>query len=269
MTDTQKINVGGLNIRFADEGPKSAPVVMMSHSLSAEIGMWSPQADALKDRFRVIRYDTRGHGGTDAPEGPYTLDMLADDALGLMDALDLGKVHWVGLSMGGMIGQTLALKAPDRLLSLTLADTSSGYPADAVAGWADRIAAAKANGMAAGVDMTIDRWFSPGFVKEDPATIQAVRDMILATPVAGYCGCGAAIAQLNITPRLGEITIPTLVICGEDDPGTPLAMSEIMRDGIPGAELAVLPVARHISNLEDVEGFNQALEGFLDAQAKS
>lgn len=269
MTETHLVNVGGLNIRYADEGPKSAPVVMMSHSLSAELAMWAPQAEALQNRYRVVRYDTRGHGGTDAPDGAYTLDMLADDALGLMDALALDAVHWVGLSMGGMIGQTLALKAGARLRSLTLADTSSGYQAEAVAGWAERIAAAQANGLAGGVDATIDRWFSPGFVERDPATISTVRDMILATPVAGYCGCGAAIAKLNVTPRLGEIQMPTLVICGEDDPGTPLSMSEIMRDGIPGAKLAVLPVARHISNLEDVAGFNAALEGFLDAQSKA
>lgn len=269
MTETQIINVGGLNIRYADEGPKSAPVVMMSHSLSAELAMWAPQAEALKNRYRVVRYDTRGHGGTDAPDGAYTLDMLADDALGLMDGLSLDKVHWVGLSMGGMIGQTVALKAGGRFRSLTLADTSSGYAADAIAGWAERIKAAQTNGLAAGVDATIDRWFSPGFVEREPATISTVKDMILATPVAGYCGCGAAIAKLNVTPRLGEIQTPTLVICGEDDPGTPLSMSEIMRDGIPGAKLAVLPVARHISNLEDVAGFNAALEGFLDAQSNA
>ncbi len=265
MTAAQTVRANGIDIRYADEGPKDAPAVVMSHSLSAELAMWEPQAAALRDRYRVIRYDTRGHGGSSAPEGPYTLDLLADDAIALMDALKLDKAHWVGLSMGGMIGQTLALKAPERLRSLTLADTSSGYPPEAVAGWAERIANARANGMAAGVDATIDRWFSPGFVAASPAVVDPVRAMIRATPVEGYCGCGAAIAKLNVTPRLGDIATPTLIICGEDDPGTPVAMSEIMRDGIPGAELVILPIARHLSNLEDPTGFNAALARFLDA----
>ena len=265
MIETKTIQVNGIQIRYADEGPADAPVVVMSHSLSAELGMWEPQAAALKDRYRVIRFDTRGHGGTDVPAGPYTLDMLADDAIGLLDGLGLKSVHWVGLSMGGMIGQTAVLKAPQRFRTLTLADTSSGYPPEAVAGWAERIDAARQNGMAPGVEGTIERWFSPGFVASDGPLINTVREMIRNTPVEGYCGCGAAIARLNVTPRLGEITTPTLVICGEDDPGTPLAMSEIMRDGIPNAKLAILPVCRHLSNLEDVFGFNKALIDFLDA----
>lgn len=146
MTTTKTVKVNGIDIRFSDEGPNNAPVVMMSHSLSAELGMWDPQIDALKDDYRIIRFDTRGHGGSSAPVGPYTLEMLADDAIGLMDALELMSVHWVGLSMGGMIGQTVALKAPERLKSLTLADTSSGYPAEAVAGWEERISAARKMG---------------------------------------------------------------------------------------------------------------------------
>ncbi len=267
MAKTATIQANGIAMRYSDEGPKDAPVVMMSHSLSAELAMWAPQAEALKGDYRVIRYDTRGHGGTDAPVGPYSLDMLGKDAVALMDALGLGKVHWVGLSMGGMIGQTVALAAPERLQTLTLADTSSGYPPEAVAGWAERIAGARKNGMAAGVEATIDRWFSPGFVKSAAAIVDPVRDMIRKTPVEGYCGCGAAIAQLNVTPRLGAIKAPTLVIVGEDDPGTPVAMSEIMAKGIPGAELVILPVARHLANLEDPKGFNDALLAFLKRHA--
>ena len=145
-----------------------------------------------------------------------------------------------------------------------LCDTSSGYPPEAQAMWADRIAAARATGLEAGIDGTIDRWFSPGFVQRAPEVIEGVRKMIAATPVDGYCGCGAAISRLNLTGRLGEIDTPTLVICGEDDQGTPVAMSETIRDGIPGAQLVILPVARHLSNMEDVAGFNAALRAFLD-----
>lgn len=265
MTEARMIQANGVGMRYLDEGPKDAPVVMMSHSLSAELAMWAPQAAALRDRYRVVRYDTRGHGGTDVPDGPYTLELLAEDAFALMDALRLGSVHWVGLSMGGMIGQTAALMDGDRFRTLTLADTSSGYPPDAAAMWGDRIEAARKNGMAAGVEATMERWFSPGFIARGDKVLDEVRAMIRSTPVEGYCGCGAAIRALNVTPRLGEIKTPTLVICGEDDPGTPLAMSETIRDRIPGAQLAVLPVARHLSNLEDVDGFNRALAGFLDA----
>jgi len=265
MTETAFVQANGIRIRYADEGPRGAPAVVMSHSLSAELAMWAPQAAALTDRYRVIRYDTRGHGGTEVPPAPYSLDDLAADAIGFMDALGVEQAHWVGLSMGGMIGQTAALAAPARFRTLTLADTSSGYPPEAAAMWGDRIEAARQHGLAAGVEATMDRWFSPGFMASGAPILNEVRAMIAATPVEGYCGCGAAIAKLNVTPRLGEIKIPTLVICGEDDQGTPLAMSETMRDGIPGATLAVLPVARHLSNLEDVDGFNAALAAFLDA----
>lgn len=257
-------DVNGIRIAYRLDGPAGAPVVTLSHSLSASHAMWEPQLPALTDAYRVLRFDTRGHGASSAPSGEYTLDQLADDVIALWDRLGIAKSHFCGLSMGGMIGQTLALKAPDRLQSLVLCDTASGYPAEAQAMWADRIAAARASGLEAGIEGTIDRWFSPGFVARAPDVIDGVRSMIAATPVDGYCGCGAAISRLNLTHRLGEIATPTLVICGEDDPGTPLAMSETIRDGIPGARLVVLPVARHLSNMEDVAGFNAALRAFLD-----
>ncbi|MCA8930289.1 MAG: 3-oxoadipate enol-lactonase [Alphaproteobacteria bacterium] len=256
--------VNGTRIAYRFDGPAGAPVLTMSHSLSADHRMWDPQLPALTDAYRVLRFDTRGHGASAAPAGEYTLDQLAGDVIGLWDALGIERSHFCGLSMGGMIGQTLGLQAPERLQSLVLCDTASGYPPEAQAMWGDRIKAARANGLAAGVDGTIDRWFSPGFVQRAPDVIEGVRRMIAATPVDGYCGCGAAIARLNLTHRLGEIATPTLVICGEDDPGTPVAMSEAIRDGIPGARLVILPVARHLSNMEDVSGFNTALRDFLD-----
>lgn len=256
--------VNGTRIAYTIDGPANAPVLTMSHSLSADHSMWDPQMSALTDAYRVVRFDTRGHGASDVPAGEYTLDQLASDVISLWDHLGIESTHYCGLSMGGMIGQTLALKAPERLRTLVLCDTASSYPPEAQAMWQERIVAAKANGLAASLDGTIDRWFSPGFVARAPAVIAGVRKMIAATPVDGYCGCGAAISRLALTDRLGEIKIPTLVICGEDDPGTPLAMSEVIRDGIAGAELVVLPEARHLSNMEDVAGFNAALRGFLD-----
>lgn len=261
-------HVNGTDIAYVLEGPADAPVLTLSHSLSADHTMWDPQMPVLLDAYRVLRIDTRGHGASAAPAGEYTLEQLADDAIALWDKLGIARTHWCGLSMGGMIGQTLALKAPERLASLVLCDTSSGYPPEAATMWGERIAAARANGMAASLDATIDRWFSPGFVERAPETIAKVRAMIAATPVDGYCGCAAAIARLALTDRLGEIALPTLVIVGEDDQGTPVAMAETIRDGIAGAELVVLPVARHIANMEDVAGFNTALRRFLDAQPR-
>jgi 3-oxoadipate enol-lactonase len=256
--------VNGTRIAYTLDGPAGAPVLTMSHSLSADHSMWDPQMPALTDAYRVLRFDTRGHGASDAPAGEYTLDQLAADVIGLWEHLGIASTHFCGLSMGGMIGQTLALKAPKFLRTLVLCDTASSYPPAAQAMWAERIVAAKANGLEAGIDGTIDRWFSPGFVARAPEVIAGVKRMIAATPVDGYCGCGAAISRLSLTDRLGEIRTPTLVICGEDDPGTPLAMSEVIRDGIAGAELVVLPEARHLSNMEAVAGFNTALRGFLD-----
>lgn len=261
----QFIKANGIRIAYAEDGPADGPALMMSHSLSASGAMWEPQLPALTDKYRVIRVDTRGHVQTEVPPGDYTLDQLADDMLGVMDGLGIEKAHYCGLSMGGMIGQTLGLKAPERFKTLVLCDTSSGYPPGGSTMWADRVQGARTNGLEATIDVTIDRWFSPGFVKSSPDVIEGVKKMILATPVEGYCGCSMAISKLALTERLGEINVPTLVIVGEDDPGTPVGMSEVIRDGIPGAQLVVLPVARHLANMEDVDGFNKALRTFLDA----
>ena len=176
--------VNGTRIAYTIDGPANAPVLTMSHSLSADHSMWDPQMSALTDAYRVVRFDTRGHGASDVPAGEYTLDQLASDVISLWDHLGIESTHYCGLSMGGMIGQTLALKAPERLRTLVLCDTASSYPPEAQAMWQERIVAAKANGLAAGLDGTIDRWFSPGFVARAPAVIAGVRKMIAATPAS-------------------------------------------------------------------------------------
>lgn len=259
-----KIAIDGVGIAYSLEGPADAPAVVLSHSLMADRSMWDPQIPALSG-YRVLRFDTRGHGASDAPEGAYSLEALADDAVGLMRALGIARAHWVGLSMGGMIGQTVALRHPEVLRSLVLADTSSGYPAEARGTWSERIEAARAGGVAPLVEATIDRWFSPGFRERAPGEIEKVRTMIRRTPTAGYVGCCHAIAALDITPRLGSIGVPTLIIVGEDDPGTPVAMSRVMHEGIRGSELVILPGCRHLANIEDPAAFNAALAAFLGA----
>lgn len=260
-----KITANGIGIRYELEGPAAAPVVVMSHSLAANVGMWEDQTPALAG-FRVLRYDTRGHGGTDAPEGDYTLDQLAGDLFALLDALGIDRAHFVGLSMGGMIGQTAALRDPGRFLSLSLCDTSSRVPGEGRALWSERMAAARSQGMEALVESTIDRWFSRSFQAAAPARVDRVRDMVRTTPVAGYCGCCAAIRGLDLTDRLGEIGLPTLIVVGEDDPGTPVAAHEVIRDRIEGSRLVVIRDALHFSNVEQAEAFNETLGAFLAEQ---
>jgi 3-oxoadipate enol-lactonase len=248
---------------FELDGAVDAPVVTMSHALAASLQMWEPQLPALVGRYRVLRYDTRGHGGSEVPPGSYTLEMLADDVLGLLTALGIERTHFVGLSMGGMIGQALALRRPEVLLSLVLADTSSRMPPESGPVWDARIATAQTQGMAALVDGTIERWFTAPFIERSPQVVERIRMLIRRTAPQGFVGCSHAIRALDYADCLGEIRIPTLIIVGEQDMGTPVAASEFMRAAIPGSQLHVLPSAAHLSNVEQPERFNELLTRFL------
>ena len=262
-----QLTINGLSINYAIDGPDNAPWLTMSHSLAANLHMWDWQMPVLTKKYRVLRYDTRGHGGTEAPEGDYNLEMLAGDLLGLLDALGIDKTHFVGLSMGGMIAQTAALMSPQRFLSLALCDTSSQIPPAAHATWHERIALARDKGMSALADGTIDRWFSEDFQKRASAEVDKIRGMILATPVAGFCGCAAAITKLDVTDKISVITLPTLVLVGEDDPGTPVSAHEIIHERINGSRFIVLPKALHFSNVEQCDAFNDAVVSFLNEQS--
>jgi len=261
--DAMKITANGISMNYTFDGPAGAPVVTLSHSLATDLAMWDPTVPALASRFRVLRYETRGHGKTEAPRGAYTLDQLAEDALALLRALDIQRTHWVGLSMGGMIGQALALKAPNVLASLALCDTSSRIPPEAKPQWEERIRTAEAKGMEPHVEPTLARWFTAPFRERRKDVVDRVAAMIRSTPVAGYVGCCHAIAALNLTDRLGAIKLPTVVIVGEDDPGTPVAASRVIAEAIKGARLEIIPSAAHLSNMEQPEAFNRALSGFL------
>jgi 3-oxoadipate enol-lactonase len=258
-----KTTVNGISVNYTIDGPANAPVVAMSHSLATDLSMWDPTVPALAGRFRVLRYETRGHGQTEAPKGAYTLDQLADDALALLKSLGISRMHWVGLSMGGMIGQTLALKAPEVFLSLSLCDTSSRIPAEAKPLWADRIKTAESQGMEPLVEPTLQRWFTEPFRKSRKDVIDKVATMIRATPPAGYAGCCAAISALDLTDKIGAIKIPTIAIVGEDDPGTPVAAHKVIQEKIAGCRLEILKSAAHLANMEQPEAFNKALTGFL------
>lgn len=261
-----QITVNGLSVHYTIEGPATAPVVMLSNSLASNLTMWDPQMPALTSRYRVLRYDTRGHGGTAAPAGPYTLETLAEDARGLLRALGIPRVHFVGLSMGGMIGQILGLECPELLQSLVLCDTMSQVPPEAKPLWEERIHTAHTQGMEPLVEPTVARWFTAPFRAQHPEVVDRIRTMIRSTSPQGYAACCHAIAGLNVTERLAAITLPTLIIVGEDDPGTPVAASRTIQERIPGSTLVILPAAAHLSNLEQPEAFNQALMQFLAQQ---
>jgi 3-oxoadipate enol-lactonase len=261
-----RIKANGIWMNYELSGKKDAPAVILSHSLSSSLLMWNPQIDALNPYFRVLRYDTRGHGASDAPSGPYTLELLAEDVICLLDALDMDRVHFVGLSMGGMIGQCLVLNHPHRLRSLALSDTASVIPSEAQPLWQERLDKVRKKGMETLLGETLERWFTPAFLRQDPPMVELIREQILATPVAGYIGCAEAIRRLNYLDRISGIKTPTLIIVGEDDPGTPVATSEAMHKRIANSKLVVLPSARHLSNVEQAEGFNAALLAFLRGQ---
>ena len=241
-----KTTANGIAVNYTLEGPANAPVVTMSHSLATDLSMWDPTVAALTGRFRVLRYETRGHGKTDAPKGAYTLDQLANDALALLKALGIARTHWVGLSMGGMIGQTLALKAPEVFSSLSLCDTSSRIPADAKPQWQERIKTAETQGMEPLVEGTLARWFTEPFRKSRKDVVDKVATMIRTTPPAGYAGCCAAISALDLTDRISAIKLPTIAIVGEDDPGTPVAAHKVIQEKIAGAKLEILKSAAHL-----------------------
>ena len=257
------IKANGIQINYELSGRRDAPVVVLSHSLGSSLVMWNPQRDSLEPHFQVLRYDIRGHGNSDAPSEAYTLELLGDDAIGLMDALGIDRVHWVGLSMGGMIGQCLALNHPHRLRSLALCDTSAIIPEDAQPIWKERLKTLRDKGVGALLQETMERWFTPSFLILNSPMLSIIRKQFLATSVEGFIGCVEAIRKLNYLDRLAEIKIPTLILVGEDDPGTPVAASKAMHERIPNSKLVVLQSARHLSNVEQSEAFNATLIKFL------
>jgi len=255
-----KINANGINIHYTVQG--EGPWVVLSHSLACDSRMWENEVRALSKRYKVLALDTRGHGGSDAPAGEYSLDTLAADVKAVFDALGVKDAHWIGLSMGGIIAQVAALNYPGLFKSLVLADTTSAYPPAGAQLWKDRIATVSSKGIGVIVQGTLERWFTEPFRKANPQMMDQVGSWIAATPDNGYCGCAYALSTLNATPRLAEIKVPTLVIVGAQDGGTPPAMARIIHAGIAGSELVEIPSAAHLSNMEQPQAFLAAVENF-------
>ncbi len=259
-----KIRVNGIGVNYRLEGPVEAPVVTLSHALAANLSMWNPQMSALTPRYRVLRYDTRGHGGTDAPADPYSLEQLAEDARSLLCALGIERTFFIGLSMGSMIGQLLAITHPEMLRGLILCEASSRTSPEMKAVWDERIRVAQIQGMEANVEPTIGRWFTAPFRERRRDIVDPVRAVIRATLPEGYIGCIRAIQGLDLTDRLGSIRLPTLLIVGEEDPASPVAGSQAIHERIKGSELVILKSAAHLANAEQPEAFNRAVTDFLE-----
>jgi len=257
-----KIKVKGIDVQFRLDGPRTGHVIMLSNSLMSNFSMWDPTVPALADRYRVLRYDTRGHGRSGTTPGPYTIAQLADDAVGLLDALRIRKAHFVGLSLGGMIGQQLGARYQDRLYSLSLCDTACDMPPRRM--WDERIALAKTKGPRGMVDATIKRWFTEPFIKANPQTIAQVRQMILGTGVEGYAGCASAIRDMAQSTLLLGIKTPTLILTGDMDGATTVAQAQVLNRLIDKSKLVIVKDAAHLSNIEKPAAFNRAVRRFID-----
>ena len=261
-----KVKSNGVEIHYEIEG--DGPWLTMSHSLACDLHMWDPQMPVLVKRFKVLRFDTRGHGQSSAPAGDYTLEQLADDVKGLLDHLKITRTHWAGVSMGGMIGQAFALKYPGVFQSMVLADTTSRRPPEAAKMWGDRVATAREHGMDALVESTLARWFTEPYRKARPDVMKRIGDGIRNTPVAGFAGCCHAISKVDYLDRLKEIRCPALVMVGEHDHGTPPEAARVIQQNLPVSELKIISSAAHLSNIEQAEVFNEAMIGFLSEAAR-
>ncbi|MDE3136004.1 MAG: 3-oxoadipate enol-lactonase [Acidobacteriota bacterium] len=248
-----QIKLGDLSARYELSGAANGPVAAFSNSLGTNLRMWDPQAAALAGSFRVLRYDTRGHGETAVTPGPYSVDQLGRDVLRLLDALNLDRVHFCGLSLGGMIGMWLGVNAPERLHSLVLANTAARI--GTVEGWNARIERIREVGLAAAAPSIVERWLTPEFRARAPELRQSLERMLVATPAEGYVACCAALRDADLREAIAAIRLPVLVIGGTKDLATQPADTHAVAERIPGARYIELDTA-HLSNLEATTEFN-------------
>jgi 3-oxoadipate enol-lactonase len=253
-------SIKGLSIHYRVEGPAEAPPLLLIHSLGTTMEMWAPQATALAGKFRVVSYDLRGHGLSEATDGPYTLELLAGDALGLLDHLGLERTHVAGVSLGGMIAQTLGIASGGRVRSLVLGDTASLIGPKS--NWDSRAATIRADGMASLVDAILSRWFTAGFIQAEPQIARGFGAMLLRMPAEAYISAASAVRDGDTTADLGRIGCPTLVLVGDQDVSTPPSAAEALKAGIPGAKLVVIENAAHIPTVERPDAVTSAMLSF-------
>jgi len=256
-----KAHINGIEMHYEVSG--SGPWLTLSHSLAANTAMWDAQMQALNQHFTVLRYDIRGHGQTQATPGPYTLNQLSDDVHALLVHLGVQSTHWIGLSLGGMIGQTFAIQHPEMLGHAVIADSSGRGAPNAASMWGDRAKLALSQGMSPLVEPTLQRWFTQDYREKNLAVMAQIGQMIVSTPPEGYAGCCGAISGLNTLDQLRDLRSPCLVMVGEQDMGTPPAMSELIHQHWPASSYVVLQNAAHISNIEQAQAFTDAVMKFL------
>ena len=263
LHDVKTAKVNGVDVAYRFDGPEDGRVLLVANSLMANGSMWDGNVAALADRYRVLRYDKRGHGASGVSEGPYTIAQLADDALGLLDVLKIEKAHFMGLSIGGMIGQQLGARYPERILSLSICNTASEMPPRSL--WEERFEIARAQGIAGLVDGTIKRWFTAPFIERAPQEIEKVRQMILGTNLDGYIACGSAVRDMAQSTMLLKIKTPTLVLSGRDDPACNVDQGTVLHRLIDHSKMVIIEQAAHLSNIEQPEVFNRTVREFIDS----
>ena len=254
-----------IEVHHRIEGPEDAPVLVLSNSLGTTLEMWRAQAPALRERFRLVRYDHRGHGGSPVPPGPYAVDDLGQDVLALLDGLGVERFSFCGLSIGGMVGMWIASEAPERVERLALCCTAASFDPDA---YSSRARTVREYGVAEVADAVLERWFTPAFRESRPDVLEWAGRMLRDTSPEGYAGCCEAIAGADLARKLGAIRAPTLIIAGADDPAAPLERSEAIRDSVPDARLEILSPAAHLANVERPEATTKAILRHLQAAAR-
>jgi 3-oxoadipate enol-lactonase len=249
-----------VRLRYQIDGLEDGAWLILSNSLGTQLDMWAPQMSTLRKYFRILRYDTRGHGQSSVPPGPYTIPQLGEDVIALMDSLKIERAHFCGLSMGGMTGMWLGANHGERFSRLVLCNTSALIGPASL--WDARIAKVKSEGMASITGAVIERWFTPEYQRLAPNEVNLVKQMLLESPPAGYVANCAAVRDMDLREALFDIRVPTLVIAGDRDAATPPEDSKLVADRIAGARYVTLKAA-HLSNWEDTVTFNRELIGFL------
>jgi 3-oxoadipate enol-lactonase len=257
-----RIRANGISFNYQVDGREGAPWLMLSNSLATNLSMWDEQAAALGRSFRILRYDQRGHGGTEAPAGPYTFELLIADVVALLDALAIKRTHFLGLSMGGVTALGLALDHANRIDRAVICDSPCASSPESSRLWHERIAVAKEQGMEALVEPTVKRWFPPDIYAANPPYLDKVRGMIRTTPANGFVGCSLALADHDYRSRAGNVPRPVLFLVGEKDGANPPPMRQ-MHAALPGSQYVELAGAGHISNLDRPTEFNRAVAEFL------
>ena len=258
---TYTVNANGIAMHCVLEGPEHTPIVMLCHGLAGNLSMWDSQTRALAASYRVLRFDNRGHGSTEATAPPYSIELFVQDTRCLLDALGIEQVHFVGASLGGMIGQLIAVQSPERLKSLTLVATLSHMPPPEM--WDERTRVAREEGLEALVDMFLKRWFTPEFRTRYPGSLEPIAQAVLNTPLDGFLGACAAIKAMNQTALLPRISVPTLVLGADHDPGVPVTETESIHKAIDDSEMLIVSGARHLFCVEQADRFNATLLNFL------